>query len=347
MRKIAYLAMDLHARNFTLGEMDDAGNFRGNLEFSTNENNIINALKAVKARKKHLTIEEGPLTYWAAQVAHPFVDKVIACDPRENALIYKSPHKKDKVDARKLCRLLRLGELKHIYHPENDDRAIFKSAAQHYIDLRYQLVRLKQKIKATYRHWGIIDIFTDSVYSIGGRDKYLEQVKHIPIRSQISRLYLLMDQTEAMRKSAFKAMKKLGRNFPEINEFKKMPGIADISSHIFDAFIQTPHRFAHKNRLWKYCRLSITNRSSDGKQLGFQRIDNRSGIGELKSLSYRAFMSAMKGDNEVKRFYLSSLERTHDKKHARLNTQRKILAVMYSIWKKGVPYRAELFSGSI
>ena len=36
-------------------------------------------------------------------------------------------------------------------------------------------------------------------------------------------------------------------------------------------------------------------------------IYNKTGIGELKSLSYRAFMAAMKGDNEVKRFYLCSL----------------------------------------
>jgi len=346
MRKIAYLAMDLHARNFTLGEMDDGGRFRGNVEFSTTENNIIHALKSVKARQKYLTIEEGSLTYWAAQIAHPVVDQVIACDPRENALIYKSPHKKDKVDTRKLCRLLRLGELKQVYHPENDDRAIYKSAAQHYIDLRNQLVRLKQKIKAIYRHWGIIDVFTDAVYSSKGRDKYLMQIKHTPIRNQLIRFYHLLDQSEAMRKSALRAMKRLGRNYPEINEFKKMPGVADISAHIFNAFIQTPHRFAHKSRLWRYCRLAITDRSSDGKPLGFQRIDKKTGIGELKSLSYRAFMAAMKSDNEVKRFYLGSLKRTHDKKHARLNTQRKILAVMYSIWKKGVPYRAELFSGS-
>lgn len=346
MRKIAYLAMDLHARNCTLGEMDENGQFRGNIEFSTTEKNIIHALKSVKARQKLLTIEEGTLTYWAAQIAHPYVNQVVACEPRENALIYKSTFKKDKVDTRKLCRLLRLGELKQVYHAENDDRAIFKSAAQHYIDLRKQLTRIKQKIKAMYYHWGIINVFTDSAYSISGRDKYIERIKHIPIRNQISRLYHLMDQTEAMRKSALKSMKQLGRNYPEIREFEKIPGIGEISAHIFDAFIQTPHRFAHKNRLWKYCRLSITNRSSDGKPLGYQRIDNRTGIGELKALSYRAFMSSLKSDNEVKRFYLSSLKRTYDKKHARLNTQRKILAVMYSIWKKGVPYRAELFSGS-
>ncbi|MFC1811882.1 hypothetical protein ACFL03_04265 [Thermodesulfobacteriota bacterium] len=58
-------------------------------------------------------------------------------------------------------------------------------------------------------------------------------------------------------------------------------------------------------------------------------------------------MAAMKGDNEVKRFYLDSLQRTHNRKHARLNTQRKILAVIYSIWKKGAAYQPELFAGSV
>jgi transposase len=211
--------------------------------------------------------------------------------------------------------------------------------------LRHQLVRLKHKIKAMYRHWGIIDVFTDSVYTKSGRDHYLAKVKHSTIHNQLLRLYHLMDEAEQMRKTALKALKSLGRHYAEIKQFMKIPGIADIHAHIFDAFIQTPYRFAKITRLWKYCRLSITDRSSDGKPLGYQRID-RAGVGELKALSYRAFVAAMKGDNEVKRFYLQSLQRTHNKKHARLNTQRKILAVMYTIWKKGVAYRPELFTGS-
>ena len=79
-----------------------------------------------------------------------------------------------------------------------------------------------------------------------------------------------------------------------------------IGAHTFDAYIQTPHRFAKRNRLWRYCRLAVTDRSSDGKPLGYKRLD-KSGVGELKALSHRAFMSAMKSDNEVKRFYLQSL----------------------------------------
>lgn len=345
MRNIAYLGMDVHARHCVLGDMDSNGNFKGNQSFSTSEQNIIKALKNVKAKRKYLTLEESNLAYWAAQVAAPYVTEVISCDPKENALIYKSSNKRDKVDTRKLCRLLRLGELKRVYHPESDERAIFKAAAQHYIDLRNQQIRLKQKIKAMYRHWGVIDVSGEAVYSISNRDRYLKQVKHLSIKNQLNRLYAIMDETESMQSLALKAMKQQGRKYPEIKEFQKIPGIGDILSHMFNAIIQTPHRFSNKHQLWRYCRLGITDHSSDGKPLGYKRLD-RSGISELKALTYRAWMSALKGDNEVRRFYSSSLQRTFSRVHARLNTQRKIIAVMYGMWRKGEAYRPQFFLDS-
>jgi transposase len=344
MRNIAYLGLDVHARNCVLGNMDDDGEFLGNRDFPTSEKGIINALKSTKARVKHLAIEEGTLARWVAQIASPYVDKVIVCDPRENALIYKSSNKRDKFDTRKLCRLLRFGELKGVYHPESDERAIFKAAVQQYMDLTDQQARVKKKIKAMYRHWGVI--FLDHrLYNPKHRERCLQKVKYRNVRSQLNHLYALMDAIEEITKSAFSEMKRLGRRYPEIREFVKISGIGPVGAHVFDAYIQTPHRFATDSRLSKYCRLGITDRTSDGKPLGYKKLD-RSGIGHLKAVSFRAFSSSMKSDNEVKSFYLRSLKRTHDHKHARLNTQRKILCVMLSIWKKGEAYQPELFLGS-
>jgi transposase len=277
-----------------------------------------------------------------AQAATPYVTQVFIADPRENALIYKSSLKKDKIDTKKMCRLLRLNEFKEVYRPENDQRAIFKAAVQHYLDLRDQLTAIKQKTKAMFRQWGVIDVFTQSVYSSNGRKKFLIQVKQHPIYLQLKRLYALMDLTAAMKQDAKKSMKSLGRNYPEIKEFIKIPGIGTVGAHTYDAYIQTPHRFEKTSRMWRYCQMGVTDRTSDGKQLGYKRLD-KAGNGELKALSHRAFMSAMKSDNEVKRFYLKSLQATHNRVHARLNTQRKILSVMLSIWKKGQAYRPELF----
>ena len=345
MKKIAYLGMDVHAGHCVLGQMDFNGNFIGNKTFLTSEQNIIEALKAVKAREKFLAMEEGTLAYWVAQVAKPYVTEVISSDPKENALIFRSPNKKDQVDTKKLCRLLRLGELKRVYQPENDDRAVFKAAVQHYIDFRDQQISLKNKIKAMYRHWGVIDVAGEAVYGMKKRHDYMKRVKHVCIQNQLHRLYHLMDETESMQKNALKAMKQLGRKYPEIEQFKRIPGIGDILAHIFDAFIQTPERFEKRSQLWRYCRLGVTDRSSDGKPLGYKRLD-RSGVSELKSIAYQAWLSAMRGDNEVKRFYSESLRRTLSRVHARLNTERKILAVMYGIWKRGEAYSPQRFLDS-
>ena len=65
----------------------------------------------------------------------------------------------------------------------------------------------------------------------------------------------------------------------------------------------------------------------------------------LKGLSYHIWKGAIvaRDDNEVKRFYAQSLDRTGDKRHARLNTQRKILDTLWTLWLRGTPYDPERF----
>jgi transposase len=180
------------------------------------------------------------------------------------------------------------------------------------------------------------------LYTKEGRDAYLVQVREAAVSRQLLRLYRVLDETERMEAASLKDAKQLGRKYPEVQAFKKIPGVGDILALVFDAFVQTPERFATKRKLWRYCQLGIQDRSSDGKPLGYKRLD-RSGVSALKAMSFRAFRSAMHGQNEVKEFYRQSLQRTGNPKHARLNTQRKILATMYGMWKTGEPYRPNLF----
>lgn len=345
MMSVAYMGMDVHAGTTVLGAMNSRGEFVGNQRFDTSEKGIVQALGRFPAKTKYLALEESTLAHWVAQVAKPYVSNVLICDPRHNALIYGGAVKRDPVDTEKLCRLLRLGELKEVYHPQEDHRAIFKAAVQHYLDLRDQQVVLKLKIKAMYRHWGVVRIPGEAVYRQDGRSEYLKQIKSSVVQNELKRLYAILDQTEEMQALAAREMKRLARRYPEIKEFKKIPGIGPVGAITFDAFVQTPERFPDKHTLWRYCKLGIIDHSSDGKPLGFKRLD-RSGVGELKAVSYRAWLSAQRGNNEVRQFYHASLQRTHNKVHARLNTQRKIIAVMYGVWKRGGEYSAEVFLGS-
>jgi len=346
MRKV-YLAIDAHARHCTLGCMSARGEFQRSWTFKTNEGELIRHVEGIEAGRKILAIEEGPLVFWIAQTLRPYVSELVIADPRENPLISRNAMKGDKIDVRQLCRLLRLGELKTIYHPQDDERAVFKAAVQQYISFRDHETTMKRQIKAKYRGWGVVDVQGTCVYNPKKRHHYLGEVKAKAVRHQIERMYVLLDSALKVQQLAFEEARRLGRKYPEIAEFKKIPGVGPIGALIFDAYVQTPQRFAKKSTLFRYCQLAVTDRTSDNKPLGFKRLD-KAGNSELKAMSYRSFNAAMriKRVNEVRSFFEQSVRRTRSEMHARLNTQRKIISVMHGIWRKGETYRPELFLGS-
>ena len=345
--RIMYMAIDAHARNCVLGCMDALGEFRQSWRFRTCEQELIRHVRGVEVGMKLLAIEEGTLTQWIAQTVRPFVTSVFIADPRKNPSISQNAMKGDKVDVRQLCRLLRLDELKRVYHPEDDQRAVFKAAVQHYLDLRGQQTVLKRKLKAKFRAWGVQEIEGTHVYNPKKRDAFLGRVKQAAVRHQLGRLYMLLDATVQMQRLALQEAASCGGEYPEIKQFQKIPGVGEVGALVFDAYIQTPHRFTRKSALYRYCRLGITDRSSDNKPLGYKRLD-KEGNSELKAMSYRAFLCAMRirRENEVRTFFNRSYKLTRNAAHARLNAQRKIISVMHGIWRKGEEYKPELFLGS-
>src|SRR4029453_3445696 len=88
----------------------------------------------------------------------------------------------------------------------------------------------------------------------------------------------------------------------------------------------------------------IVDRTSDGKPLGYQRLE-RHGHGRLKALSYHAWKGAIvsKKPNAVRSFFEASLARTGDRRHARLNTQRKVLSTLASLWRHKAVFNAQRF----
>mgnify|MGYP002762699166 CR=1 FL=1 len=341
----AYIGLDVHSRTCTMAWMNEEGTYRGTTTFTTSGRRLREEVDQIKASEKSLTMEEGPLALWMARALKEDIDQVFVCDPRENALISRSARKDDVADAKALARLLRLGEIKEVYQPSDDRRALFKQAANHYTDLRDQQRALKQKIKARLKRWGLFHIPSTEVYSKSGRTAYLEELSHERIRSQTESLYQLLDHTHEEKQAARKQMIELGKPYSEIQEFQKIPGIGPVWAHLFDAIIQTPHRFATKQELHRYSKLGIESRSSGDRSANEQLDDH--GNGELKNISYQAFCSAQGAEepNEIQTFYAASLKRTGNETHARLNTQRKILESMWALWKNDARYDPDRLLG--
>src|ERR1039457_1479520 len=86
------------------------------------------------------------------------------------------------------------------------------------------------------------------------------------------------------------------------------------------------------------------NPPSDDKPLGYQQLD-REGVGTLKAVSYRAYLQAAKRrSGPVWDCYQASLRHTGSTTHARLNTQRKILLALWTLWLTGREFDPKEFS---
>ncbi len=287
-------------------------------------------------------LEAGELAPWAAAVIAPLVTRVVCSHPKDNAWIAKDADKCDRVDAYKLAELLRLNRFKEVHYAPDQPRRNFKQLGQHYDEMTGQQARLKTKVKARLRMQGVI-VTGERLFSSKGRKEVLAQVESRDLRTAITQLYEVLDQSVAAQEQARLLMLRAAQAFAEIKLFRTVPGIGPIGACRFSAYIHTPSRFSSKRKLWKYCRLSVSHRSSNGKPLRRPRLD-RSGCGRLKDVSRKAFDVAIRSrqDNGFKRTYQRALETTHDKTHARLTVQRKIVSTLRAMWLRRTPYGDEL-----
>lgn len=342
--KVAWLGLDAHAKFSLLAWMDDQGQRRAHWRFATAESQLIKHLRRVPALTKHLALEECGLGRWLAEVARPHVTEVIVCDPRENYRISRHHHKCDEEDGYALAHLHRLGALKKVWQPTSDARAVFKCAAQAYVDAVRRQTALKLQLKAHYRQWGVIP--TGSIVYGPGRGKWLGLVRQPGVRDQLQLLYQMLDAALEVEGKSRRLMVRLGQPFPEIGRLQTVPGVGSIGAHLFVAFIQEPTRFASDQQLFRYCRLGIRDRTSDGKPLGYEQLD-RSGHGLLKGIGYRAWLVAVQRRRDaVYEFFQQSLTRTGSELHARLNTQRKVLSTMRTLWREGRDFDPQRFLGT-
>lgn len=336
---VVYCGLDAGTSVCHVVGMEESGKVVVNRKFPTTEANLIDAFAEIPG-ELHVHLEASTLAGWIRDVLKSRVRRVVVSHPQENAWIAKDPRKSDGRDAFKLGDLLRRqAPIKEVYYPDDRTRMGFKRAVQQYDDLTNLETRAKFKIKACLRAQGVFPR-GEEVYTKKGRARFVARVTDPISRELLNQRYALLDHMLTARARARRLMAREAKRFPEVELLDGAPGVGPIGACQYVAYVQTPHRFSSKRKLWRYCRLGITTRSSDGKPIGRQSLDYN-GNGRLKAMSYAAFWGAMrkKGDNLFKRTYAESLQRTQNSVHARLSTQRKIVAVLRAMWKGGQAYR--------
>ena len=306
---------------------------------------ISNVLDSLQG-KKYLAIEEGPMAGWLFRNLNKKVDKFISSDPRRNKLISSDGDSDDRIDATKLAFLLRGNYLRTVYHSEDDQRAQLKHWVALYHDRVRDAVRNINKIRARCRMHGV-QIPRSVLRDSSRRNQWLSKIKLPALAKQLNMLWIGYDATAKQTRVAKQQLIGLSKKYPIVHFWKQLPGIGLIRATSLFAFMDTPWRFKQKNKLWKYCGVGL-QRSASGTdkrgrpkpaRLKLPRAVNRT----LKKAVLGAAISAInQKDNVFKDYYERMVRDGIITSNARHAVARKLLTVMWGMWKTNSPFNENL-----
>ena len=246
-----YCGIDAGSSNCHVAMMDEGGEFVVDTEIPTSELQLIAFLESLqkKGESVRVHLEAAELAQWIRGiiVERTNIDEVVVSDPKEMAWIAKDPHKNDTLDARKLADLLRLNRTHPVYYSDDKKMQSFKKQVQHHESISAEKARIKNKIKASLRTGGLI-IKNSCAYSKRRREGILDSIEDQMVRESTEDLYGLLDTTESLCQKAEKRLRKMAKNWPIIEYFMEVPGVGLIMACRFVAYIQTPWRFATKEK---------------------------------------------------------------------------------------------------
>ena len=148
-----FIGLDVHSATFTMAHVNGRVKLGQVYHRPTSAKALIDVVGQIPGPKE-LVVEECHLAQWVKHSLERFVDKLIICDPQRNKWISQDDFANDQTSAIKLAKLLKGGYIKEIRHGD-DANAELRSIFLHYYDLNHQIVRFKNKLKASFLFFGL------------------------------------------------------------------------------------------------------------------------------------------------------------------------------------------------
>jgi hypothetical protein len=223
-----YIALDWSKVNMAIARMPKLGHG------SPNVIDVPSSIKELKLYlsnlkgKKILTIEETTTAQWLYVELADYVDKILICDPYRNRLLSDGP-KNDKIDATKLCLLLRNGMLKEVFHSTDKIYKLRKYVSS-YEDLIKAGVRLLNQRAAIYQSLG---------QNSKKADLRLDKTEKF-IMSQYDKSIDVYEENKSQYKEYFR---KLCKKEQTLKALLSIPGIGEVSAVKILSRVVDAHRF--------------------------------------------------------------------------------------------------------
>jgi len=313
-----YIALDWSLKTMAIAHMSRRDDHPRIFERETDMKELKEYLGSLKGRTI-ITLEESGTAHWLYLELLDCVERIVVCDPFHNKLLWHGP-KTDKIDAGKLCELLRAGLLKEVYHSDNGVYEL-RTLVSAYQDVVCAGVRAMNQKKAL---------------ALGHRDKG-KSASFIGEMLQEN-----IDLYQRSKQQYERRLATVARHNTLIRYQREIDGIGTIGAVRIVATVVDARRFPCAGKYLSYCGLVKHEKLSGGRSYG-QRKPRYNRI--LKSVYKTAALAALRGANPMREYYDHLLAQGVAEHNARHGLARYIARISYGMLKSGTRYEPYRWRG--
>ena len=317
-----YIALDWSERNMAIARMSKKDTEPKIIDVPSNLKELKLYISKLQG-KKILTIEETTTSQWLYVELYDYADRIFICDPYRNRLLTDGP-KTDRIDAGKLCKLLKNRMMKEVYHSTSKIYELRKLVSYYDDEVRAGVRLLNQK-SALYR----------------AENKSWKKKQELEASRVNKFIVAQLDEKigsyQEKKKKYEEEFKKISQKDKVLKSLKTIPGLGPISSVTILSIVIDGRRFKSSNHYLSYCGLVKHQKLSGGRSYG-RRLPRYSR--RLKAVYVSAAVRVASTENPLREYYEYLLnEKKLPVYNAKNALARYIAKISLGIMKNGQKYK--------
>src|SRR5512144_166846 len=310
-------------------------------ECPTTPEGIERALGRYLGRRLKVAIEAGAQTAWIHDLLREHGVEVHVVHPLKVKWIAESKKKNDRVDAKLLAYLLRIGGLPEPVHmpgPASREVRAVLCARRQLVRARTQLINV---IRGLLRQQRV----TLKARALNSRRSWL-QVRALPLTPALQEVVAAYDTTMTALTTALRALEQeLAQRAAEdarVPRLQSAPGFGAVVAQTLTATIDRVERFGRAKQVVSYAGLAPSVRGSGG-HVKYGPI-TKEGRAELRAVLVQAAHAALRATDPaaapLQRWH-ARVARRRGKKIATVALARKLLTIAFHLLRDGTTYQPQ------
>lgn len=338
------IGLDVSSRGSFIYVVDRRGKKVCSGEILTNKGSYREYFSKWKGRAVEVAVESGGHTRWIYDLLTGMGIGVYVVNPNKVKLIAETKKKTDRVDAKVLAELLRIGGLPERVHMAKGESRELRDLLRARQQLIKSATSLMNHLRGLLRQEGIRlkgEAFTGEDIFLG-----IMESKEIPqhLRPVISSYQRAIEELLKERSKLEGEIKRYGND--DIKLLKSVPGVGEIGSKTIYAAIDTIKRFKNAKKLTSYCGLVPSVRSS-GERTEYGHI-TREGRSEVRRVAIQGAHAILRSkciESKPLREWHERVAKRRGYKTALVGLARRILQIVFYVLRDRKEYDYRLLKG--